>query len=607
MPVAPQSHILIVDADESVRFTFKRFLNMDGYTHVNIAHTVNEALSIAQSTVFDLIICDIMLDGENGPDLLKKFRSAHVDCPIVMITGSPDIGSATEMLRLGVFDYISKPINKKLLLRLTAQALRHRLLQNEKNRLLVENEKFRLHLEAVFRSVQDAIISVDRNLNIIQLNDKAKQWITDFSGESVNHPTKLIDLPGTLSKTCFEDATKVVQTNTEVNEHRVECTTQNGSVKLLSLNAAPVFERGGAFNGVVIVARDITTSGIARNRDPQGNFHGFVDSSPAMQEVFNLIENVGQVDTTVLITGDSGTGKELTAEALHAESTRSNGPLIKVDCASIPEELLESELFGHKKGSFTGADRDRTGRILQADNGTLFLDEIGDISSRLQLRLLRFLQERTFYPVGQDNPVHVDVRIITATNADLQEKVRQGVFREDLYYRLRVVEIKLPPLRARKESIPLLVNHFISKFSAKLDREINGISDQALQVLIIYHWPGNVRELQHTIERACVLCKGTTISLDCFSEDIQNSTSSIKYPEPHPSPDNIPTSPHINHKSSFSLNKHSLNTPPTPPVDQTSAILHALEATGGNKAQAAKLLGIDRSTLYRQMQRFSLS
>ena len=607
MPVAPQSHILIVDADESVRFTFKRFLNMDGYTHVNIAHTVNEALSIAQSTVFDLIICDIMLDGENGPDLLKKFRNAHVDCPIVMITGSPDIGSATEMLRLGVFDYISKPINKKLLLRLTAQALRHRLLQNEKNRLLVENEKFRLHLEAVFRSVQDAIISVDRNLNIIQLNDKAKQWITDFSGESFNHPTKLIDLPGTLSKTCFEDATKVVQTNTEVNEHRVECTTQNGSVKLLSLNAAPVFERGGAFNGVVIVARDITTSGIARNRDPQGNFHGFVDSSPAMQEVFNLIENVGQVDTTVLITGDSGTGKELTAEALHAESTRSNGPLIKVDCASIPEELLESELFGHKKGSFTGADRDRTGRILQADNGTLFLDEIGDISSRLQLRLLRFLQERTFYPVGQDNPVHVDVRIITATNADLQEKVRQGVFREDLYYRLRVVEIKLPPLRARKESIPLLVNHFISKFSAKLDREINGISDQALQVLIIYHWPGNVRELQHTIERACVLCKGTTISLDCFSEDIQNSTSSIKYPEPHPSLDNIPTSPHINHKSSFSLNKHSLNTPPTPPVDQTSAILHALEATGGNKAQAAKLLGIDRSTLYRQMQRFSLS
>jgi len=607
MPVAPQAHILIVDADESVRFTFQKFLNRDGYSHVNIAHTADEALSIARNTVFDLIICDIMLEGENGPDLLKKFHNAGIDCPVVMITGSPDIGSATEMLRLGVFDYISKPINKKLLLRLAAQSLRHRLLQKEKNRLLSENEKFRLHLEAVFRSVQDAIISVDRNLNIIQLNDKAKQWIAEFSGEKVNHPGRLVDLPGELSKSCFEDAAKVVETNAEVKEHRVECTTQEGSVRLLSLNAAPVFEKGGSFNGVVIVARDITNSGIARNRDPQQNFHGFVDSSPAMQEVFNLIQNVGQVDTTVLITGDSGTGKELTAEALHAESSRSNGPIIKVDCASIPEELLESELFGHKKGAFTGADRDRTGRILQADKGTLFLDEIGDISSRLQLRLLRFLQERTFYPVGRDNPVHVDVRIITATNADLQEKVRQGVFREDLYYRLRVVEIKLPPLRARKESIPLLVNHFISRFSTKLDREINGISDQALQVLINYNWPGNVRELQHTIERACVLCKGTTLSIDCFSAEIQHLTSSAIYSAPHQSQKIGSTPPPFDHESPLTPNIHSLNTSPIPPLDQTNAILHALKQTGGNKAQAAKLLGINRTTLYRQMQRFSLS
>jgi two-component system, NtrC family, response regulator HydG len=206
-----------------------------------------------------------------------------------------------------------------------------------------------------------------------------------------------------------------------------------------------------------------------------------VDNSPAMMEVYNLIENVGKVDTTVLITGESGTGKELTAEALHAESPRRGGSLIKVDCASIPEDLLESELFGHRKGAFTGADRDRTGRILQADGGTLFLDEIGDISPRLQLRLLRFLQERTFYPVGRDTPLKVDVRVITATNADLQDKVNRGLFREDLFYRLRVIEINLPPLRARREGIPLLVNHFLEKFSAKLNREINGISDQAMQ------------------------------------------------------------------------------------------------------------------------------
>jgi PAS domain S-box-containing protein len=608
MPVAPMARILIIDGDDSIRFTFQRFLNREGYSQVDISSTADEALSIARTTFFDLVICDVMLEGETGPDLLKKLHDAGIDCPVVMITGSPDLDSATELLRLGAFDYISKPISKKILLRLTSQALRHRALQMEKNRLRSESEKFRRHLEAVFRSVQDAIISVDRHLYIIQLNDKARQWIADFSGESViQQPARLLDLPGELGKTCLEDAAKVVETGTEVSEHRVECTTRNGSVRLLSLNAAPVFEENGTFNGVVIVARDITSAGITRNRDPHGTFHGFVDSSPAMQEVFNLIENVGKVDTTVLITGESGTGKELTAEALHAESSRRNEPLIKVDCASLPEDLLESELFGHIKGSFTGADRDRTGRILQADKGTLFLDEIGDISSRLQLRLLRFLQERTFYPVGRDQPVQVDVRLISATNADLLEKVKQGVFREDLYYRLRVVEINLPPLRARQESIPLLVNHFIARFSAKLDRQINGISDQALRALINYPWPGNIRELQHTIERACVLCNSTTISLDCFSPEIQYATGhgirvqSQKFIPPSPTPSHaLRDSPSLpGHPPN---NEKSISSP-----DQADMLLQALEQTGGNKAQAAKLLGIDRSTLYRRMQRLMLS
>lgn len=606
MPVAPMARILIIDGDESIRFTFQRFLNREGYSQVDISSTAEEALAIARTTFFDLVICDVMLEGETGPALLKKLHGAGIDCPVVMITGSPDLDSATELLRLGAFDYISKPISKKMLLRLTGQSLRHRALQIEKNRLLSENEKFRRHLEAVFRSVQDAIISVDRHLHIIQLNDKARQWITDFSGESIIQPARLLDIPGELGKTCLEDAAKVVETGTEVNEHRVECTTRKGSVRLLSLNAAPVFEESGTFNGVVIVARDITTAGITRNRNPHGTFHGFVDSSPAMQEVFNLIENVGKVDTTVLITGESGTGKELTAEALHAESSRRNEPLIKVDCASLPEDLLESELFGHKKGAFTGADSDRTGRILQADKGTLFLDEIGDISSRLQLRLLRFLQERTFYPVGRDQPVQVDVRLISATNADLLEKVKQGVFREDLYYRLRVVEINLPPLRARQESIPLLVNHFIARFSAKLDREINGISDQALRALINYPWPGNIRELQHTIERACVLCNSTTISLDCFSPEIQDATNGIQIQSRRSIPS--ASTPSHSPRDSHALPKHpdlgeqSISSP-----DQSDMLQQALEQTGGNKAQAAKLLGIDRSTLYRRMQRLKLS
>jgi DNA-binding NtrC family response regulator len=322
-----------------------------------------------------------------------------------------------------------------------------------------------------------------------------------------------------------------------------------------------------------------------------------------MLEVFRLIQNVGKVDTTVLITGESGTGKELTAEALHEESPRRDGPLVKVDCASIPEELLESELFGHKKGAFTGADRDRTGRILQADGGTLFLDEIGDISTRLQLRLLRFLQERTFYPVGQDKPVHVDVRVITATNADLQDKVSRGVFREDLYYRLRVVEINLPPLRARPESIPLLVDHFVTRFSAKLGKEIDGMSDQATHALVQYRWPGNVRELQHMVERACVLCEGPTLTLDCLPAEIFNQDSHTKIPVY-----NLPESRKIiENKPDFLPDSSPNHRPATDKRSQAiSEILDALKQAENNKAKAARLLGIDRSTLYRRMRRYHI-
>ena len=262
---------------------------------------------------------------------------------------------------------------------------------------------------------------------------------------------------------------------------------------------------------------------LLEERGRRQQFHRLIGASRAMQTVYTLIENVGQVDTSVLITGESGTGKELVAEALHAESPRRDMPLIKVDCTAIPESLLESELFGHKKGSFTGADRNRQGRILQADGGTLFLDEIGDISPAMQLRLLRFLQERTFYPVGHDMPLKVDVRVIAATNADLKQKVIDGKFREDLYYRLRVIDIVLPPLREREEDIPLLVEHFLERFNKRLGKEITGISDQALDALKDYSWPGNVRELEHVMERACVLCADSTITTDHLSYEFSVS------------------------------------------------------------------------------------
>jgi PAS domain S-box-containing protein len=578
------THILIVDDEASIRLTFEMFLAREGYGAITTASTLEEALTAIKTNTFDLIISDIVLEGERGTDLLCKIREAGIKCPVVMITGFPNLDSAAEAVRNGAFDYISKPVNKETLLKFVRQALKHWKLENEKKNLLQENEKIKRYLEAIFSSVRDAIITIDNKMNIVQLNDTAKQWLP-LSDSDSEKPTSLETYQSEMGKACLQDAKQVLASRREVREHQVECRKPDGNIRIISLNAAPLEDGQDEFDGVVIVARDITMPEPETETNSRNKFHGYVGSSQVMQNVYNLIENVGKVDTAVLVTGESGTGKELAAEALHAESGRCDMPLIKVDCAALPEELLESELFGHIKGAFTGAERNREGRLLQAHNGTLFLDEIGDVSPRMQLRLLRFLQEKTFTPVGQDNPVEVNVRIIAATNVDFTKKVKNGSFREDLYYRLKVVEIKLPPLRNRKGGIPILVHHFLSLFREKLKRHIHGISDQAMDALAKYSWPGNVRELRHVIERACVLCKGPTIFLEHFPEEIRNPAAQ------HPKP--------TVHLSSIAA---------LPPyISERDEIIDILKRARGNKSKAARMLNIDRSTLYRKMQRIGIA
>ncbi len=583
-PQKTGSHILIVDDEASIRLTFEMFLAREGYGPITTASTLTEALAAIKEHEFDLIISDIVLEGERGTDLLHKIRSSGIECPVVMVTGFPNLDTAAEAVRYGAFDYISKPVNKETLLKFVRQALKHWQLENEKKKLLQENEKFKRYLETIFSSVRDAIITINNEMQIVQLNETAKQWLQYSEFEKL---TDLESYQNQMGKACLHDAKQVLSTRKVVKEHQVECRKTDGNTRIISLNAAPLEDGFDEFDGVVIVARDISLTTPETGSTLRNTFHGYIGSSQVMQDVYNLIENVGKVDTAVLVTGESGTGKELAAEALHAESERHDMPLIKVDCASIPEELLESELFGHKKGAFTGADRDRPGRLIQADNGTLFLDEIGDISPRMQLRLLRFLQEKTFTPLGQDSPVQVDVRIIAATNADFTEKVKNGSFREDLYYRLKVVEIKLPPLRDRMESLPLLIHHFLSLFRKKLNRNIHGISDQAMEALAQYSWPGNVRELRHIIERACVLCKGSTISLDHFPEEIQEPVSHT----PQQTKTGTQTIPGI---TLF------------PYLSEKEEIIDILKRARGNKSKAARLLKIDRSTLYRKMQRLGI-
>ncbi|KGO35694.1 Fis family transcriptional regulator [Desulfobulbus sp. Tol-SR] len=580
-------HILIVDDEESIRVTFEMFLKREGYGKVTTAATIEEALVAINEEHFDLIISDIVLEGACGTDLLKYIQQTGVQCPVVMITGFPNLNSAAEAVRYGAFEYISKPVNKETLLRIVRQALKHWQLAKEKQELQRENEKFRRYLEVIFSSVSDAIITVDEAMRIIQVNDTARTWMAEVHGDEV---TDLQSLPGEMGMACLQDASRVIKEGQVVREHQVECRKADGTIRMISLTAAPLKDAVEEFNGAVIVARDISLGLPESHGGLRSRFHGFIGISPQMQEVYRLIENVGKVDTSVLITGESGTGKELAAEALHAESWRCDRPLVKVDCAAMAEDLLESELFGHRKGAFTGADRNRPGRLLQADHGTLFLDEIGDISSRMQLRLLRFLQEQTFTPVGQDTPLQVDVRVIAATNVDLREKVRQGLFREDLYYRLKVVEIMLPPLRERRQCIPLLVHHFLALFREKLGRRIHTISDQALDALTRYPWPGNVRELRHVMERACILCTGSTLRRENLPVDlvgISEKTSSDTLRQPG------------------SATPSSQQFVPAAATDQ-EMVQQALLQSGGNKSLAAKLLHIDRSTLYRKMKRYRL-
>lgn len=313
---------------------------------------------------------------------------------------------------------------------------------------------------------------------------------------------------------------------------------------------------------------------------------GLVGKSSQMQKIYELVETVSQTDTTVLIHGESGTGKELVANAIHLQSPRKNGPFIKVNCSALPETLLETELFGHERGAFTGAIRQRKGRFELANGGTLFLDEVGEIFLAVQVKLLRVLQERQFERVGGNETIFSDVRLICATQRDLKEEIRKGTFREDLYYRLNVVPILLPTLRERREDILLLADHFISKFSKKMGKEITGLSEESKALLLKYPFPGNIRELENMLERAIALIKGKVIQAEDLPEEVCGQTSVIQ----------------------ALCEKIRGSKPLATAVNlfEKEYIQGVLEKTKGKKGQAAELLGISRKTLWEKIKELEI-
>ncbi len=581
--------ILVVDDEASLRNTFRIFLERAGYETVVAVGSFDEAIAAISSTVFDLIITDIVLGSHSGIDLLKKIREFGIECPVVIVTGYPHVDTASDAVRLGAFDYIPKPVEKETLLKTARLAITQYRLKQEKQEAEQTREQYRYFLETIFKSVSDSIISVDRDHNILKMNLAATHFFQKTQPD-LKEGSKLGDMcPNSAMCQITDNITKVMKSGIEMKDHRVECILE-GPCTLLSICISPLDDGTGTPMGAVLVFRDMSwkMQPLVQGRT---QFHKMIGASAVMQNIYMMIENIGKVDTSVLITGASGTGKELAVHALHQESERRNRPLVMIDCTAIPENLLESELFGHKKGSFTGADENRGGRILQAEGGTLFLDEIGNISMTVQLRLLRFLQEKTFYPVGSDKAVQVDVRVVAATNVDLKAKVAEGSFREDLYFRLRIIDIHLPPLREREGDIVLLTNHFLHHFTEKLGKNFTGISKQALALLGQYSWPGNIRELEHVMERTCVLSHGTTISTENLPEEIVHQFHNIPArPLPPMAEDKVVDSVLARNSA---LTEQERET--------TEKILESLKKAGGNKAKAARMLKIDRSTLYRKM------
>jgi len=315
--------------------------------------------------------------------------------------------------------------------------------------------------------------------------------------------------------------------------------------------------------------------------------------SPAMQRILHIIEQVAPTRSTVLITGETGTGKDQVAQEIHEQSRRHNKPLIKVDCASLPESLLESELFGHIRGSFTGAIKDRKGRFELADGGSIFLNEIGEMSASAQQRLLRVLQDSELERVGSSATIHLDVRVIAATNKDLQQRISEHKFREDLYYRLRVVQIPICPLRERREDIPILAQAFLKRYSDETGKTLEQFSNDVMDLFFSYSWPGNVRELQHAVEHACIFAAGPSVTLRDLPEEIRLDRTPASF---------ISDVRPIN-------NDNNIIIPIGTTLDdaELEIIRRTLISVNGNKEEAARVLGLSRSSLYRRIPRLNQS
>lgn len=452
-----KGRILIVDDDPGHLTMLNTVLRSLGH-HVEKVTDGEDAVKDAGENPYDLVLMDVRMARVDGIEALQEIKKINPAIPIIIMTAYSSVDKAVEAMKLGAYDYLTKPLN-----------------------------------------FDELKITIERAMNHLQLSIENKE------------------LKG----------------------------------KLLS----------------------------------EGRFSAIIGSSLTMTKVIETTKRVAPTDATILITGESGTGKELFAKAIHQTSDRSDNIMVVINCAALTETLLESELFGHEKGAFTGADKRRDGMFRQADKGTIFLDEIGEMSLSMQVKLLRAIQEQEIQSVGSDKIEKVDVRIIAATNRNLEQAIKNKTFREDLFYRLNVVNLEVPPLRDRRGDVPLLAQHFLGKYSIKNRKDVKGFTPVAMDALSKYHWPGNVRELENSIERAVILCMGQYISekdlLPAIMDDYNPQTRGMD-------------------------SEGSIGGRPLGDIENM-AIIETMKQTKGNKSKAAKILKITRTTLNNKIKKYGIT
>ncbi|WP_319760121.1 sigma 54-interacting transcriptional regulator [Maridesulfovibrio sp.] len=473
-----------------------------------------------------------------------------------------------------------------------ASAISFLLLNQKLQKNTNEVYRLRLNLENSFNSIPDAIVTVAEDMSILSAN---AAFLSLYGGILADYKGRTLDQCFGHNAGPYNSVIRQTLELGRITSHfRVNTKIPDGKECKLELNAAPLRTGEHTFGGVVLVIKDMTRLAVLEQQlEDRRLLNNMVGQSDAMKRVATLVHSLSDIATTVLITGESGTGKELIADALHYTGGRAEKRIVKVNCAALSESLLESELFGHVRGAFTGASREAEGRVAAAEGGTLFLDEIGDLPLAIQLKLLRFLEYKEYERVGSSKPRKANVRVVTATNANLVQKVKDGSFRKDLYYRLNVFQIELPPLRERREDIPLLAESFMNTFNNELGRSIKAISPEFMDALVMYDWPGNIRELRHCIEYAAILCLDEVLQPIHLPQNFRNNfnlfcdNSDVKQVARHEAVAPVGTSEPSSKKHAFDKQK----------------VLEALEQAEWKKARAARILGISRPTLYRWMKR----